>query len=340
MSYDLYLTPAEATSVQTLCQYFEGRPWYTLNPGDDGSAQVWYENSDTGTYFSFDISDAASVAQEVSEDDAYDAPVAFNMNYFRPHVFGLEAVGEVEAFIQQFQCSIFDPQRDGMGSNFTKDGFLRGWNWGNLFGYRSLLSATQDKDANESNAADLKQRLEEVLRENGCIVAPGEDIEGVWNWNFSRNEIQDEVHDSFFVPMIMWLQDKQTGVVSRCVAWGAGVPIVIPALATHVILDVPEVGTAGLLARAKKWMGGAKPETTVSLLTEFNRIPLSEASPPWHWKTFQGTVFGHGPEDLQQDVLNTLFEEHGVSDLKERVALYPGGSLRNAELIKETLDAA
>ncbi len=58
------------------------------------------------------------------------------MSYFRPHVFGVEAVSEVEALVTAFQCDVQDDQVDGMGTGpFTREGFVRGWNAGNRFEY-------------------------------------------------------------------------------------------------------------------------------------------------------------------------------------------------------------
>ncbi len=117
MSYDLFLK-SESLTADEFESYFNSRPHYTLN-GD----QAFYENEDTGVYFSFDY----------APDEL--GTVAFNLNYYRPHFFGLEAAPEVEAFVWAFNLTIDDPQIEGMSDGpFSVDGLLRGWNAGNRFG--------------------------------------------------------------------------------------------------------------------------------------------------------------------------------------------------------------
>lgn len=157
MSYDLFLNPSSRPlSGEQFASYFGERAHYTV-----GNDQAFYENADTGVYFFFDHND--------------DGPgsVTFNLNYFRPHYFGLEAAPEVAAFITAFDLSIEDPQSDGMGDGpFSIKGFLQGWNAGNRFGYRAVLS---QGDQNENR------------------VYPTADLERIWRWNFNRSSLQDEV---------------------------------------------------------------------------------------------------------------------------------------------------
>src|SRR5262245_29644649 len=83
------------------------------------------------------------------------------LNYFRPHVFGLEAALELEQFAQAFDATVGDPQGE-MGENgvFTRAGFLKGWNHGNAFAYQAML----------------KQRTEPVS------TWPAKRIQQVWEW--------------------------------------------------------------------------------------------------------------------------------------------------------------
>ena len=55
--------------------YFENRDRYEVANG-----QAWYSNDDTGVYFVFEWDDSA---------DGQGGP-SFNLNYYRPHIFGLE----------------------------------------------------------------------------------------------------------------------------------------------------------------------------------------------------------------------------------------------------------
>jgi hypothetical protein len=118
MSYDLYFTNPRISKEEFLT-YFRGRPNYELS-----DLQAVYQNEDTGVYFIFDY-----------EESGTDSVASFNLNYYRPHVFGLEAADELSAFIDSFGFAIHDSQIEGMADGaFSKEGFLKGWNAGNEFG--------------------------------------------------------------------------------------------------------------------------------------------------------------------------------------------------------------
>ena len=54
----------------------------------------------------------------------------------------MEAEIEVKEFIDKFGFSINDPQNEGMAEGpCTKEGFIRGWNYGNEIRYRSILNS-------------------------------------------------------------------------------------------------------------------------------------------------------------------------------------------------------
>src|SRR5580658_8884848 len=92
MSYDLLFKPRNGLLDQgDLVRYFSHRHNYKV----DG-AQAIYGNEDTGVYFQFDL----QTASEASDTEDY--PVAFNINYFRPSYFILEAEMEVSAFVRTF----------------------------------------------------------------------------------------------------------------------------------------------------------------------------------------------------------------------------------------------
>jgi hypothetical protein len=190
MSYDLYFTSEALTLTEKqFTAYFSKRDCYTVNGG-----QAFYENEDTGVYFYFDY-----------ESDN-PGMVAFNLNYFRPHFFGLEAAPEVAAFVTKFGLSIEDPQTDGMGDGpFTIDGFLRGWNAGNRFGYKAILSPEDRPDTH---------------------VCPTRELERIWKWNFNRKSLQGLAGDDVFVPIIMFTKSGMQTKAS--VVWPDACPTYIP----------------------------------------------------------------------------------------------------------------
>ena len=105
--------------------------------------QAWYQNEDTGVYFSFEM----RAPDEGEEDDPAAAyPVSFNMNFFRPSFFALEAEPEFSRVVSDLDLVVLDPQNDGMGEgNFDPARFVSGWRKGNEFGYSAILRESAGK---------------------------------------------------------------------------------------------------------------------------------------------------------------------------------------------------
>lgn len=209
MSYDLYFYRRDSSAIAEadFLSYFASREDYGRN-GDPG----FYENEDTGVYFSFHISDDRD-----SDDTDGHRPAAatFNINYFRPHIFGLEAEGELAAFVRHFDLTVDDPQLDGMGEGeYSREGFLAGWNAGNDFGYRSIV------ERSGSVAADH--------------VLPTERIEACWRWNRARRQLQRQFGEQVFVPRIMFFADA--GEPLSVSVWTDGIPIALPQVDAVLVL--------------------------------------------------------------------------------------------------------
>jgi hypothetical protein len=204
MSYDLYFrlrAPERSFSKEDFARYFSGRKLCEVK-----DSQAWYSNEVSGVYFSFDFQEPGAESDPAHDADPARLPVSFNLNYFRPHPFALEAEPEVAAFVAQFDLTVSDPQTSGMGDGeYSREGFLRGWNAGNAFAYRALLSH------------DAAQPV---------LTLPAAQIEASWRWNFDRNGRQAQIGDTVFVPRIFFFDvdgEARTGV-----AWGDAVPIFLP----------------------------------------------------------------------------------------------------------------
>lgn len=206
MSYDLFLFP-DAFDADAIRAHFAARPNYRVEPH-----QAWYANEETGVYFAFDILESPEAEEG---DEAMAQPhIAFNVNYFRPHTFGLEAELEVAAFLAAFPGRIHDPQRMGDGP-YSREGFLEGWNHGNRFAY----SAMAKQGAPRPIAADPAR------------------IEAAWAWNYSRAQLQAEAGESLFVPKIVWVMPSPGAPPEPAVTWTFGVATAIPeSLITRVVL--------------------------------------------------------------------------------------------------------
>ncbi|WP_322051598.1 hypothetical protein [Paraburkholderia bannensis] len=194
MSYDLFFEFQSPVQAEELDRYFGARPHYLLSNG------AFYQNPATGIYFQFTWSTGAAGSRAVSS-------AAFNMNFFRPHVFALEAEPEVHAFIQHFSVRVRDPQKDGMGDGpYSTNGFLTGWNTGNEYAYEAILTM---------QAPSRK-----------FYTLPADALERVWKWNASIASTQASYGESLFVPRIMPLSIN--GQLRTVVVWGDGIPELFP----------------------------------------------------------------------------------------------------------------
>jgi len=198
MSYDLYFAGRKLTQEE-FSGYFTSRSNYKVN-----GSQAFYQNEDTGVYFSFDL----NTETEKLDPEAPDYNVSFNLNFFRPHIFGLEAEPEIHAFVDTFNFTVHDPQNNGMGTGaYSTGGFFNGWNTGNEFGYQCILNNPQQ---NVSSLASY----------------PSERIAQIWKWNFNRNSVQEEFGESIFVPKIIFI--RKDGATSSVIIWGDAIPSLLP----------------------------------------------------------------------------------------------------------------
>ncbi|NNF05349.1 MAG: hypothetical protein HKN21_01180 [Candidatus Eisenbacteria bacterium] len=194
MSYDLYFT-GSTISHEQFQDYFRNRHFYQL-----GDNQAVYENEDTGVYFIFDYSEPEEESQ---------SGLSLNLNYFRPHFFGMEAEPEVHNVVRHFKFQIDDPQNEGMGQgNYSSEGFLRGWNAGNAFAYQAMLR----QEGSRGDVAFMSKK----------------ELQACWEWNFNKARVQSDLGDSIFVPRHFYM--RVNGQVKSAAVW----PDVIPALLPHV----------------------------------------------------------------------------------------------------------
>ena len=200
MSYDLYFRHTKPLDLAVVRAFFEGRGYKV------SETQAFFENESTGVYFGFDF------RPEKPEGSA--ASIAFNINYYRPHVFGLEAASELTSFIEEFELEIEDPQMHGMGTGpYTVEGFLRGWNAGNEFAHRAIAS---------------NEGVERPL------ALPAARNAGIWRWNYAKDTVLDELADNLgelppcFVPTVMMVVPEGTSDVKTIIVWDLQMAIAIP----------------------------------------------------------------------------------------------------------------
>jgi hypothetical protein len=198
MSYDLFFNSRNANSkigVNDFAAHFRQRKNFEVS-----DQQAVYQNEVTGVYFFFDLGSVEN------EEQPGLLPVSFNLNYFRPHIFGLEAEMEVNSLVKNFDLLVSDPQMDGMGEGeYSTEKFLSGWNKGNEFGYQAILQ--QQPGTNPSTLSTAQ-------------------IETCWRWNLAQPELQQQLGENVFVPRYMFL--LREGKVQTTVVWPDGIPSAIP----------------------------------------------------------------------------------------------------------------
>lgn len=212
MSYDLYLfrrPTAKPLKKKEFQAHFKGRPNFTIK-----GTRAGYENEKTGVYFSFNFSDGKGA--EDDDEIGSRAHVHFNLNYFRSHVFGLEAERELTPFVEALDLIVSDPQTEGMGDgDYTPDGFLRGWNAGNRFAHGAMLS--------------LQDKGETLL--GGQHVLPAKTLRACWEWTYGIDDLYEEFHDDLtdvFIPRVMYALCD--GALRTFCVWPQLIPTALPAV--------------------------------------------------------------------------------------------------------------
>src|SRR5436190_1435106 len=180
MSYDLWLHTREGRPPlerDAFFAYFTGDRW--AQQGDE----VHYSNQATGVYFHFRYGEPGEDDQDPNtESSAHHGRqyAFFNINFFRPSFFGLEAERELTRLVQHFDFVVSDPQGEGMGNGeYSPEGFLRGWNAGNRFAVGAMRQ--------------LRQQGEEPI--GGNLSLPQADLRAIWEWTCDREETSEDLRD-------------------------------------------------------------------------------------------------------------------------------------------------
>ena len=202
MSYDLFFDRVKPLAAEEFFAYFTGRRNYKIQ-----NRQAWYQNDQTGVYFSF----LAADPEKRGETEERSQP-SFNMNLCRPHFFGLEAEPELSAFIRHFEVTVRDPQAKSPGP-FAVEMFVSNWNSSNEFGYKALLAS--------------REALTKVR------ARPSAELEAIWRWNYGLPRIQAELGTGTFVPRIVWMNVE--GVLNSAAVWPDGIATLIPAVELLII---------------------------------------------------------------------------------------------------------
>ena len=210
----------------------------------------------TGVYFHFTwYAGSDDVENPNSKDEAWRMHpyVHFNMNYFRPHTFGLEAAEVLPGLVGRFDFVVDDPQSEGMGQGeFSVEGFLRGWNAGNRFAAQAF--------------SQLRSGGEEVL--GGSLRLPTALNRAYWNWNYNREDIGDDFAGELidiYVPPIWFC--RENGQAKSFTLFPNLVPTAVPKV--DYIMVVREDLPSPYKKRSKNTPGWASWEDLVAARAGF-----------------------------------------------------------------------
>jgi len=208
MSYDLYFYKHKdcKTTDSDIRSYLGERFQNTGN-----TDQFWYENKETGVYFSF----------EYDKPDPDDEPLEgfdntnwkFNINFLRPQFFGLEAFPFVEGFINDLDLIVFNPQVVGDETPVKyshKDLFE---NWSNI---------------NARHSSDY-------FKEYELFYFDLDKSNKSWEFNQNRLALQDKLCEMTFVPGIFYFKEHKTGLISTLCVWPEHISTIIPEVDYFII---------------------------------------------------------------------------------------------------------
>lgn len=211
MSYDLYFYKQKdcKTTDSDIRNYLGERFQKT-----ESSDQFWYENKETGVYFSFEYDKPAPDDEPLEGFENYDnTDWMFNINFLRPQFFGLEAFPFVERFINDLDLIVFNPQVGGEETpeKYTQKDLFE--NWSNI-------------NARHSS---------EHFKEYELFYLDLEKSNKSWDFNLNRLELQDKFGEMTFVPGIFYFKEHKTGLISTLCVWPEHISTIIPKVDYFII---------------------------------------------------------------------------------------------------------
>lgn len=196
MSYSLFFNLKPAVPYEDMFYYFAGREHYAANA--DGFT---YENRDTEVYFHVRFRSGRNLRFQKTV-----VSLEFEINYFRPSYFGIEAEKELAAFVAKFNPQIDDQQMHGMGDGpYSSEKFLNAWNFGNVYSSHNAIKRELDKTS---------------------ASMPSEVLRTTWAWNYQRAARSRQFGGRCDVPKIHVV--VMDGHPCRTIIWPRAQSILLP----------------------------------------------------------------------------------------------------------------
>lgn len=205
MSYDLFFYKRKNNNLTTeqIGTYLSNK----LTPVNEHGKQWFFENKDTGVYYIFETIDADETEEEELPDSLKDfvhTGILFNLNFIRPSFFGEEAFRFVETFINDLDLYVVNPQGDDYAPGKpNKQLLFENWNKTNLWASKEHF-------------------------DDRFLFYPIDKSNKVWEHNYNRKRIQDEVGEYCFVSRIFFFKETQTNKVVTVSMWTEHIPNILP----------------------------------------------------------------------------------------------------------------
>lgn len=207
MSYDLYFFKRKDSNLTTdqIGEYLSNN----LTPVNENGNQWFFKNEDTEVYYSFETIDEPDEDDEVEDlpdsfKDFENTGIAFNLNFIRPSFFAQEAFNFVETFLNDLDLFVMNPQgNDDSPSKPSKKFLFENWNKTNIWASKEHFDDTS-------------------------LFYPLDKSNEVWEYNYRRQQIQNEIGDDYFVSKNFFFKETQTNKVVTLSMWTEHIPNILP----------------------------------------------------------------------------------------------------------------
>jgi hypothetical protein len=211
MSYDLYFYKHKdcKTTDSDIRSYLGERIQNTEN-----ADQFWYENKETGVYFSFEYNKSDLDDESLEGFEEFDnTNWMFNINFLRPQFFGLEAFPFVGSLINDLDLIVLNPQ---VGGDET-------------------LAKYSDKDLFENWSNINARHSSDFFKEYELYYLDLDKSNKSWEFNQNRFALQDKLGEMTFVPGIFYFKEHKTGLIYTLCVWPEHISTIIPQVDYFII---------------------------------------------------------------------------------------------------------
>jgi hypothetical protein len=210
MSYDLnfYKRKESTLTEEGVTQYLNEHLPYNVS---EYYKQWVYENPETGVYFVVEQNEADTDAEDI---ELFNNVPAFensnfscSINFFRPTYFGFEIFPIIEKFMSDLDLYVLNPQDDVDFDNPQK--FLPG--------YLQNQWISQNRELVKENFEKMQFKYMPLEKSNS-----------LWEFQFQRELIQNNLSEDIFVAGILVLQSNEGEQLYTVCVWPEHIPVVLP----------------------------------------------------------------------------------------------------------------